>query len=117
MVFGIGLRIFQQAFRYRNQIYKVLSAQDRAIGTAARIGGYGRQAQRGVRHGALAGSVIGTVLSEFGDDIEDGFQKRQLPTSRKYPKTRNRYSSRNNSRCPTDFRPRRRRRQSNSYRY
>ncbi len=111
MVLGIGIKILQTAFRYRNQIYKVLSAQDRAIGTAARIGGYGRQAQRGVRHGALAGSVIGTVLSEFGDDIEDygQTQPRKLPTSRKYTKTYRRYPGWNNIRCPTDIRTRRRR--------
>lgn len=116
MVIGIGIKILQTAFRYRNQIYKVLSAQDRAIGTAARIGGYGRQAQRGVRHGAIAGSVIGTVLSEFGDDIEDfGQTKQPVSTSRKYTKTRRRYPSRFNIRCPTDIRPRRRRRRSHYY--
>ncbi len=102
MVIGIGIKILQTAFRYRNQIYKVLSAQDRAIGTAARIGGYGRQAQRGVRHGAIAGSVIGTVLSEFGDDIEDGFQTaKPVSTSRKYSKTFNRRPRRFSPRCPT----------------
>ncbi len=109
MVIGIGVKIIQTAFRYRNQIYKVLTAQDRAINSAMRVGGYGRQATRGVRHGALAGSVIGTVLSEFGDDVEDfGFSspKQPVSTSRKYTKTRSRYSRRTDFRCPTDFRPR-----------
>ena len=111
MVIGIGIKILQQAFRYRKQIYTVLTAQDRAIGTSMRIGGYGRQATRGLQHGAIAGSVLGTALSEFGDDVEDfGFTpQKPVSTSRKYIKTRSGYSGRNNFRCPTDFRTRRRR--------
>ncbi len=92
MVLGqIIITAAKYGIKYRKQIYKVLTAQDKYIGQAWRRGGYGRQAQYGVRSGALAGSVIGTIISNYADDSPgNGIQK----TFVKRPKTGTPYKAR-----------------------
>ncbi len=88
MVIAIVTKIAQIAFRHRKTIYKVLTAQDRAIGSSFRKGGYSKATQYGARHGALAGTVIGSVLSNIapdspGNEFQKPFEKRQRVTPSK----------------------------------
>ncbi len=108
MTIAIIGRLAQIAFKNRNVIYKVLTAQDRVVGSAFRRGGYSKATQYGARHGALAGSIIGTVISSTADDspgngIQKPFTKQQPITSRKPYKARNRFARRYRPRC--EFRP------------
>ncbi len=101
MVLSAAIRIAQIAFKSRNQIYKVLTAQDRVVGQAWRKGGYGRQAQYGARSGALAGSVIGSLISNTADDSPGNGISKTVPvgtTSRTPYKARYRPAIRGRSR-------------------
>ncbi len=92
------IKIGTIAFRYRKQLYKVLVAQDRAIGGAWRRGGYGRQTQYGVRHGLVAGTIAGTIINEMIPDTPNGaLQKRTKPRNQYKKRPRNfRYTSSRN---------------------
>ncbi len=96
-----AIRIGQLAFKFRKTIYNVLTAQDRYIGKAWQVGGYGRQTRYGVRTGAAAGTLTAPFISNFADDSPGNgiqtIQKKQPQTSKPY-KTRNRFSVRNRSR-------------------
>ncbi len=79
-------------------------AQDRAIDKAFRVGGYGRQTRYGVRHGALAGSIIGTLISDTdnqlnGNGIQKTIRKPKQTTTGKSYKTRSRRSTRFTPKC------------------
>ncbi len=98
MVIGIVGRIASTAFKYRKQIYRVLVAQDRAIDRSFKTGGYSRSTRYGVRHGALAGSIIGTIITANapdspGNELQEPFQKKQ-PSANKQNKTRYRSTAR-----------------------
>ena len=95
MVLSLVGRIVQTGFKYRKQIYRTLVAQDRAIDKAFKVGGYSRATRYGVRHGALAGSIIGTVISNLapetpGNEFQIPWQKRPRPQTRKPYQTRSR---------------------------
>ncbi len=96
MVVGyIAREIFRIAYR---GLYRTINAQDTLINKAWSRSKFSRPIRQGVRHGAGLGAAIGYGISEFGDDIEDyGFQaprNGKIPSSGKYSKTRNRYSTR-----------------------
>ncbi len=111
MVISIAFTAAKIAFRYRKVIYKVLTAQDRAIGAAWRKGGYSRQAQYGARSGALVGTVVGAFIapSTPGNTIELFPSKVKRPrfTPSKSYKTRNRQSTRTERRYGDSCYPRR----------
>jgi len=104
MVLGQILKIGTVVFKYRRQIYRVLTAQDRYIDKAMRVGKYGRQARYGVRHGALAGSLIGPLIASDspGNDNAQIPQTRKRPQTSKPPKTRYRRTTRSRPECPSD---------------
>ncbi len=97
-----AIKIAQTVFKYRKYIYRTLVAQDRAISQAFKYGGYSKWTTRAVRHGALSGSVIGSLISNNapdtpGNGISEPFRKqRSVPTSGKSYQTRRRWSTR----CP-----------------
>ncbi len=97
MVISVLATTIRLAFRYRKVIYKVLTAQDRAIGSAWRKGGYGRQAQYGARTGALVGTVVGAFIAPDtpGNTIELFPSKKQRPSikTRKSYQARHRYTT------------------------
>ncbi len=101
------------AFKYRKTIYKILTAQDRVIGSAWRRGGYSKAAQYGARSGALAGTVGGAFITDYapdspGNELQKPIQKKQpVYTTRKPYKTRSGRSIRSRSRYPTCDYPRR----------
>ncbi len=111
MAIGAITTVGKFVYRYRKQIYQVLVAQDRAINKSFKIGGYSKWTTAGVRHGALAGSAIGTLLSNTAEDSPgNGFQTIQpakQPSSYQQDKTRSgstrRYSSRYNSKCKPNY--------------
>ncbi len=108
MVISIIATTIRLAFRYRKGLYKVLTAQDRAIGAAWKRGGYGRQTRYGIRTGAGAGTLIAPFISNFapdspGNELQKPVQKRQSITPRKPYKTRSRQSTRNPPCYPTRF--------------
>ncbi len=109
MVLGQILKVGTVIFRHRKAIYSVLTAQDRYIDKAMKAGRYGLQARRGVRHGALGGSLLGTLIapdSPGNDDaIQKPFQKRQQFTSRKPYKTRSGQTRRSRAWCDRQYRP------------
>ncbi len=99
MSFPAILKIGQVAFRYRRIIYKVLTAQDRVVGSAWRRGGYGKAAQYGARSGSLLGTVAGAFISHNapdtpGNELQKPVQKRQRVTTSPPYKTRNRFATR-----------------------
>ncbi len=105
MVIGIIARI---VFRHRKTLYKILTAQDRAIGSAWKRGGYGRQTRYGVRTGAAAGTLTAPFITNFapdtpGNELQTPFQKR-IKTYTPY-KTRSRFSTRYSSRSSFGQRP------------
>jgi len=98
-----AIKIAQLVFRYRKGLYKVLTAQDRAIGSAWKRGGYGRQAQYGARTGAAAGTLTAPFISNFapdspGNELQKPIQKRKQPTPRKPYKTRGGFPVRSGTR-------------------
>ncbi len=109
MVLGAAVRIARTVFKHRKLIYKTLVAQDRAIDKAARIGGYGRQARMGLRHGAVGGSFAGSLISSPGEEDNNGLQKKQQYAPRKFSQTRYRFSTGRTRKLPAACYPRRRR--------
>ncbi len=106
MVIGTVIKL---AFRHRKTLYKILTAQDRAIGSAWKRGGYGRQTRYGVRTGAAAGTLTAPFITNLapdtpGNELQKSIQKRQQPTSRKPYKTRNRPTGRNSGRSYSERR-------------
>ncbi len=96
MVYGqIAKQVFKLGWRYRKQIYRGLVAQDRAIDKAFKVGGYGLQTRRGARHGALVGSIGGSLIGYQGEDSGNAVQKTQQPSANQVDKTYNRQSGRN----------------------
>ncbi len=112
MVLGQILKVGSVIIKHRKAIYAVLTAQDRYIDKAMKAGRYGLQARRGVRHGALAGSVIGSFINNAPDSPGNGIQTpffKQPKTSKPY-QTRRRSTKRYYPECPTRKYPRQRRR-------
>ncbi len=99
-IIKIGAGIAGQVFKHRKAIYTVLTAQDRYIDRAMKAGRYGLQARRGVRHGALAGSVIGSFITNTDDGLGNGIQKPVQPVNPSRPphKARGGFSRRSNAR-------------------
>ncbi len=111
MVISVLATTIRLAFRYRKVIYKVLTAQDRAIGSAWRKGGYSRQAQYGARSGALVGTVVGAFIAPDtpGNDnvVFPKKVKRPRFTPGKPNQARNRYSTQSSRRNRYGCYPRR----------
>ncbi len=100
---GPAIKIAQLVYKNRQTIYKVLIAQDKAIGGAYRKGGYGKATSYGVRSGAAAGSLIGSLITNIADDtpgnaIQTPFSKQPITTRKPY-KTRKRFSMVNKFEC------------------
>ena len=77
-----AIKIAQIVYKNRQTIYKVLIAQDKAIGGAYRKGGYGKATTYGVRTGAAAGGLIGSIISNVAEDTPgNGFQTPLQPKS------------------------------------
>ncbi len=117
-----AIRLAQIAIRYRKIIYKVLTAQDRVVGSAWRRGGYSKAAQYGVRSGAGIGTLTAPLISNFADDspgneLQKPVQKRQQPTARKPYKTRGGFTGRSSSRNRSEYCPSKYNRYSNTRRY
>ncbi len=109
MVLGQIVKIGTTIFKYRKYIYRTLVAQDRAIDKAFKIGGYGRQTRYGARHGLVAGTVIGSLLSNQAPD-SPGNELPKTPIkpvnpSRTPYKTRNRFTKRTNRKYSRSYRP------------
>ncbi len=80
-------------WKYRKQIYSVVSAQDRYIKGAFAGTRVSKAAQYGWRSGAATGSLVGTYFKLPDDNnLNGGLQKE--PT-RKQPKTSQSYQTRN----------------------
>ncbi len=99
VVIAGAIKIALTAFRHRNVIYKVLTAQDRAIGSAFRKGGYSKATQYGARHGAITGTVAGAFIGHNapdspGNELQKPVQKRQRVTTSTPYKTHNRFATR-----------------------
>ncbi len=97
-IIGTGIRL---GFRYRKTIYKILTAQDRVIGSAWKRGGYGRQTRYGVRTGAAAGTLVAPFITNFapdtpGNELQKPVQKRERPSPSKPYKARSRFPRRSN---------------------
>ena len=97
-------------------------AQDKAIGGAYRKGGYGKATQYGVRTGAGAGALIGSLLSNNaldtpGNELQTPYKKPiPIKTGKSY-QTRLRRTGRYSRRCYPERNTRRYNRYSNSSRY
>ncbi len=87
MVLGQILKIGSVLIKHRKAIYSVLTAQDRYIDKAMRIGKYGRATRYGVRHGALGGSLAGSFITQDSPTEPSAFQKRKFPKTNKQYKT------------------------------
>jgi len=87
MVLGQILKIGSTILKHRRTIYTVLTAQDRYIDKAMKIGRYGKAARYGVRHGALGGSLVGSLISQDSPTEPSAFQKRKFPKTNKFDKT------------------------------
>ncbi len=101
MVIGTAIKVASTVFKYRKYIYRTLVAQDRAIDKAFKIGGYGRQTRFGARHGAVAGSVIGTLITQGatpGNDVVSPPKPRSSIQTDTTSKTRSRRTRRSGSR-------------------
>ncbi len=104
--------VAQQVFKHRRTIYKVLTAQDKYISRSMKAGGYGKQAEYGVRSGALAGSIIGSFINQADDSPGNGaipYKKPVIKTG-KQSQTRYRRSTsgyRRNAKCEYPYRRKR----------
>ncbi len=97
MVLGVIAKGIQLGFRYRKQIYRIISAQDRYIDKSMRLGDYGRQARWGVRHGATVGSIVSSYINTVAEDTPGNAIQKKL----QQPKTSKPYKAR--SRRPSGY--------------
>ncbi len=103
-----GIKIAQKIYKYRNQIYSVVTAQDRAIKGAFVGTRISKAAQYGWRTGAGAGGLIGSYITNDAEDSPgNGIQKKIPKQSTTGPsnKTRNRFAKRDYSRYSRKCRP------------
>ncbi len=86
----------QTIWRYRKQIYSVVSAQDRYIKGAFVGTRVSKAAQYGWRSGAAAGGLLGSLNTNYAPDTPgNGFQTIQPVNKTRPPnKTRGRYPRR-----------------------
>ncbi len=94
--------VAQQLWKYRKQIYSVVSAQDRYIKSAFVGTRVSKAGQYGWRSGAALGGLTGSLNYYNAEDSPgNGVQKTisKRPTPGKPYKARNRYASKYNSRC------------------
>jgi len=93
-----GIKIAQKIYRYRNQIYAVVTAQDRAIKGAFVGTRVSKAAQYGWQSGAGAGGLLGAFIYNDAEDTPgNGIQKtipKRPQTSKSY-QTRKRFPKRN----------------------
>ncbi len=100
-------QVGKAVFKYRRQIYSVITAQDRAIKAGFRGTKISKATQYGWRSGAAAGGLLGSLINNDADDspgnvIQKPFSKRpSRSTTNKSYQTRGRYSRRSGSRCPS----------------
>ncbi len=102
MVLGQVLKVATVAWRYRKQIYAVISAQDRYIKTATTYGRWSKSASWGWRTGATGGSLVGGLITNDGEDSPGNAIQKQtkiqpVNKTRATYKTRGRRTRRN---CP-----------------
>ncbi len=99
-----AIAVVKQVYKHRQQIYRVLSAQDKYIDKSMRLGGYGKAARWGVRHGALVGSLTGSLIAPDTPGNDDAQiskpRKPRLKTSPSY-KTRSRQTRWSWGWCPS----------------
>ncbi len=90
-IIPIAIQVLKTGFRYRKQIYAVITAQDRAIKGAFVGTRISKAAQYGWRTGAGAGGLLGSLNNYNADDTPgNGVQKtisKQTPSSKPH-KTR-----------------------------
>ena len=104
MVIGAAIKIATTVYKHRKAIYTVLTAQDKYIGAAWKGGRYGKATQYGVRTGAAAGALIGSLISNEAEDtpgngIQTPIRNGKRFTPRKPYQTRGRYTERAGRRC------------------
>ncbi len=116
MIIGPIITAGKLLFKYRKQIYAVVSAQDRYIKKAFVGTRVSKAGQYGWRSGAAAGSLLGTYIKLPDDQFNDAIQTppksptskpnktRRRQTGKYNRRSRNQYEYRDNYRCP---RPRR----------
>ncbi len=101
--------VAQQLWKYRKQIYSIVSAQDRYIKGAFVGTRVSKAGQYGWRSGAAAGGLLGSLNYNPADDSPgNGIQKqipKRTPPGKPY-KARNRQSSQYYSRCKPGYVPR-----------
>ncbi len=83
-------------FRYRKQIYSIVTAQDRYIKNAFVGTRVSKAAQYGWRSGAAAGGIVGSFISNNADDTPGNGLQTQKPKYTPSPsyQTRNRFTTR-----------------------
>ncbi len=100
-IIPIAIKVAQTVFKYRRQIYSVITAQDRYIKGAFVGTRVSKAAQYGWRSGAAAGGLLGSTLINDADDSPgNAIQKakpKQTTTSKPY-QTRRRQTRSNRSR-------------------
>ena len=91
----IAKELLKVGIKYASRYYRIEGKAFEKLYTGFRPG-----VARGIRHGLVAGSVVGeTLKNNFSDDTTSGFQKKRSRYSPRKPyKTRDRYSGRYNSR-------------------
>ncbi len=91
-----AIKIVKLAWRYRKQIYSVVSAQDRYIKGAFVGTRVSKAAQYGWRSGAAIGGLVGSLNTNYAPDTPgNGVQTIQpVNTSRTPHKTSSRYTGR-----------------------
>ncbi len=103
-----GIKIAQKIYKYRNQIYAVASAQDRAIKGAFVGTRVSKAAQYGWRSGAAAGGLIGSYINFDAEDSPgNGIQTPIQPVNTSSPpnKTRGGFTGRSYAKQSTYQRP------------
>ncbi len=111
MVLGgivVGVKIAQKVWKYRKQIYSVISAQDRYIKGAFVGTRVSKAAQYGWRSGAALGGLTGSLIAPDtpGNDIAPTVFPKKQPSSYKSYKTRYRRTRRSRAECARFYKPR-----------
>ncbi len=116
-IIPIAIKIFQTAFKYRKQIYAVVTAQDRYIKGAFVGTRISKAAQYGWRTGAAAGGLLGSYVNIPAEDTPgNGIQTPNVkrPATSPPNQTRYRQSVRSGNRYTNYCKPYTRRRRSSS---
>ncbi len=103
------IKIASTIYKHRKWIYRTLVAQDKLLDKSLRYGRISKAGRYGIRHGLISGTIIGSLISQGEDELDDGIWQtpiREPTQTGKFDKTRGRRTGRYSRRYKNPCYPR-----------